>query len=257
MVETSQNSVSNPEQEIPAQPAVSAPLRSFILILLLLGGLVAFFMSDFSPFSTGTAQSSFQDGYEYIADVDLWHRTNRETTVNAVSRFDLAHDLNDVPMQIGNWAGEDHPETNVEVMILLDPEQYVQRLYYNAQGQHMWLTMIGGRSSQPFHPPDICYDVDGWNYNLSSVPIELEGGGRIYGMWMEAQKLFPGREEPTDHIVFYFYLFPERTRQYQDGIVLFKLTSARYGDLENTLAVHTDFVRNFFTEATNALAVAP
>ena len=112
--------------------------------------------------------------------------------------------------------------------------------------------MIGGRSSQPFHPPDICYEVDGWNYNLASESIELDGGGRIYGMWMEAQKQLPDRDRPTDHIVFYFYLFPERTRQYLDGIVLFKLTSARYGDLDNTLAVHADFLRNIFTAAANA-----
>lgn len=235
---------------------LSAPLRSFILILLLLGGLAVFFISDFSPFAASSASDNVGDGYSYIADVDLWHRTNRETEVNAVSRFDLTHDLNDVPMEIGDWWGEERPETNVEVMILLDPEQYVQRLYWNSEGQHMWLTMIGGRSSQPFHPPDICYDVDGWNYNLSSVSIELDGGGRIYGMWMEAQKQFPERERPTDHIVFYFYLFPERTRQYQDGIVLFKLTSALYGDLDNTLAVHADFLRNFFTQASNAESTA-
>ncbi|MEX1020707.1 MAG: exosortase-associated EpsI family protein [Litorilinea sp.] len=241
--------MSNLEQDIPTKRVLAAPLRSFVLILLFVGGLAAFFTSDFSPFAQSSTQLTASDGYQYIADVDLWHRTNRETEVNAVSQFDLTHDLNDVPMEIGDWRGENHPETNVEVMILLDPEQYVQRLYWNSQGQHMWLTMIGGRSSQPFHPPDICYDVDGWNYNLSSVPIELDGGGRIYGMWMEAQKQLPEYDTPTDHIVFYFYLFPERTRQYQDGIVLFKLTSARYGDLDNTLAVHTDFLRNFFTEA--------
>lgn len=244
--------MSNLDQELSTKPALSAPVRSFVLILLFVGGLAVYFTSDFSPFAASSAQLSAQDGFRYIADVDLWHRTHRETEVEAISRFDLTHDLNEVPMDVGDWRGEDHPETNVEVMILLDPEQYVQRLYWNSQGQHMWLTMIGGRSSQPFHPPDICYDVDGWNYNLSSVPIELEGGGRIYGMWMEAQKEFPDHPQPVDHIVFYFYLFPERTRQYQDGIVLFKLTSALYGDLDTTLAVHTDFLRNFFTEASNA-----
>jgi hypothetical protein len=243
--------VQNLDQQLPANRYFIAPMRSFALIILLLGGLVAFFSSDFSPFAH--SYSGLEgDGYSYVADLDLWHRTNRETWVNAIARFDLAHDLNDVPMEIGDWHGEERPETNVEVMILLDPEQYVQRLYWNSQGQHMWLTMIGGRSSQPFHPPDICYDVDGWNYNLSSIPIELGDGGQIYGMWMEAQKHFPDREQPADHIVFYFYLFPSRTREYSDGIVLFKLTSALYGDLKQTQEVHADFLRNFFTQASNA-----
>jgi hypothetical protein len=134
-------------------------------------------------------------------------------------------------------------------MILLEPEQYVQRLYFNSQGQHIWLSMIGGRSSQPFHAPDICYDADGWQYNLASAPIPLDGGGAIYGLWMDAEKLLPGETTATEHAVFYFYLFPNAAREHKDGIVLFKLTSAHYGSMEETLAVHADFIRHLFLSA--------
>lgn len=182
----------------------------------------------------------------YVSDLDFWQRTPRESTVAAASHFDLDHDLNDVPLQIGEWRGELRPEQNQEVLILLQPEQYVQRLYRNSQGEAMWLSMVGGRSSQPFHAPDICYDADGWQYNLGSHPVPLAGGGSIYGLYLDAHKQVPGQEEPTRHVVFYFYLFPNAQRSLSDGIVLFKLTSSRIGTLEETLAIHEDFVRQFF-----------
>ena len=119
----------------------------------------------------------------------------------------------------------------------------------------MWLSMIGGRSSQPFHAPDICYDADGWQYNLSSKAIPLDDGGEVHGLWMEANKIFPGQTKETEHIVFYFYLFPNAERSLSDGIVLFKLTASRMGTLEETLAIQEDFVRQFFNATTPAATV--
>ncbi|MCB0079860.1 MAG: exosortase-associated EpsI family protein [Caldilineaceae bacterium] len=182
----------------------------------------------------------------YIADLDYWQRTEREVAVTANAYFDLANDLNNVPLTVGRWTGEDVPETNEEVMILLDPEQYVQRLYQRDTGEYLWLSMIGGRSSRPFHAPDICYDADGWQYNLGSHAVALENGGKLPGLWLEAEKMNDDATEQIEHVVFYFYLFPNQARQLADGIVLFKLTSARYGSLEETLEFHADFIRNLF-----------
>ncbi|MBW7882683.1 MAG: exosortase-associated EpsI family protein [Caldilineaceae bacterium] len=196
------------------------------------------------------------DELTYVTDLDFWQRTPRERTVEAIAHFDLDHDLNDVPMQIGEWVGEDDPETNREVIILLEPEQYVQRLYHDRQGRYLWLTMIGGRSSQPFHAPDICYDADGWQYDLGSRPTRLDGGGEIYGLWLHGKKRFANESEPAEHVVYYFYLFPDEQRDQRDGIVLFKLTSGRYGSLESTLELHEAFTRAFFRAAGSAVDLA-
>ncbi len=69
------------------------------------------------------------------------------------------------------------------------------------------------------------------------------------GIATEAFKTLPGDEKETEHVVFYFYLFPNPERRLADGIVLFKLTSPRYGTLEETLSIQTDFVQHFFTGA--------
>ena len=228
----------------------SNQIRSFVVIsVLVIGLLIIYAPRYFAASEQKTDATANQPHYTYIADLDFWQRTPRETEVSALARFDLDADLNDVPLQLGDWVGEDVPETNEEVMILLEPEQYIRRLYQDDQGRYIWLSMIGGRNSRPFHAPDICYDADGWQYDLGSRPVELRDGGEVYGLWLEAEKLFPGRDVPTEHVVYYFYLFPDAQRDLADGIVLFKLTSERYGSIDDTLAMQADFVRELFTQA--------
>ncbi|MFN2200445.1 MAG: exosortase-associated EpsI family protein [Caldilineaceae bacterium] len=221
--------------------------RSLFVVAVLAIGLVFVYGDRFAPTLFGGPQKA--DELTYVADLDYWQRTDRETEVVANARFDLDAQLTDVPLSLGHWQGEEVVQTNQEVMILLDPEQYTQRLYHDDKGHYVWLSMIGGRSSKPFHAPDICYDADGWTYDLSSAAVPLDGGGEIHGLWMHAKKQFPGESAPAEHIVFYFYLFPDRQRNLQDGIVLFKLTSGNFGSVEETLDVQRDFVRQLFTKA--------
>lgn len=223
--------------------------RSYIMIGLLLIGLLIVYAPQFSPRLLSQQALRPAGAFSYVVDLDFWQQTPRAKTVFTNSQFDLATDLHNVPLVVGDWQGEEVPETNKEVMILLDPEQYVQRLYKNSAGQYIWLSMIGGRSSQPFHAPDICYEADGWQFNSDSHPIELEDGQQLYGLWLEAKKQLPGDEHFTEHIVFYFYLFPNAKRDLSDGIVLFKLTSSRYNSAEETLAMQADFVRHLFMGA--------
>ena len=225
----------------------TANLRSFIVFALLIVGLLVVYAPNYLSSQAGPqAIEDETNTHRYTTDLDFWQKTPRERAVYATTRFDLDADLSDTPTQIGNWTGQDVPETNQEVIILLEPEQYIQRLYQDDQGRYLWLSMIGGRSSQPFHAPDICYDADGWQYDLGSHPISLDGGGELFGLWLEAEKLIPGDTEATQHIVYYFYLFPNEQRDLSQGIVLFKLTSSVYGSVEETLDMHADFVRNFF-----------
>ena len=223
-----------------------------LLALLLLAGAV---FAVYAPAWLGGGDSqpalAAADELTYVSDLDFWQRTPRERVVAARAHFDLDHDLNNVPMTVSEWVGEDDPETNQEVMILLEPEQYVQRLYRDPAGHHVWLTMVGGRNSQPFHAPDICYDADGWQYDLGSHPTPLDGGGELYGLYLDASKQVEGAGAPWEHVVYYFYLFPEAGRDQEDGIVLFKLTTGRYGSVEETLAMLEDFTRQFFEAAGN------
>jgi hypothetical protein len=226
-----------------------------LAVLLLAVAILAVYAPLWPAWLGGQPALAASDELTYVSDLDFWQRTPRERIVAAKAHFDLGHDLNNVPMTVGQWAGVDDPETNQEVMILLEPEQYVQRLYRDPEGHHIWLTMVGGRNSQPFHAPDICYDADGWQYDLGSHPTQLAGGGELYGLYLDASKTVEGAGAPWEHVVYYFYLFPDAGRDQEEGIVLFKLTSGKYGSVEETLALLEDFTQQFF-EAAEGIAKA-
>lgn len=235
-----------PNAPVEAGPATKLP-HYFVLAVLVFALPFVYLPQLQMRLVPGVPPSTTTDQI-YVADLDFWRRTERETQVAANAYFDLAHDLNNVPLDVGQWHGVDVEENNQEVMILLEPEQYIQRLYQRESGEYIWLSMIGGRSSQPFHAPDICYDADGWQYNLGSYPIALDEEHSLFGLWLEANKTTENGET-LEHVVFYFYLFPNETRKLSDGIVLFKLTSGRHGTVEETLALHADFIRNLFFSA--------
>ena len=186
-------------------------------------------------------------GYTYVVDIDNWRRTDRERFVQSPYNFSLDGDLNDLPMSIGGWQGRDVPQTNIEAMILLDPEQFVQRLYSRPESGFLWLSLIGSRKSKSFHPPQICYVAAGWSTDASSERIPLEEGD-IYALRLLATKpLEDGRQ--IQHVSLYFYVWADPMRDNSRGLVLFRTTSPVLGDLEKTLATQKEFIRLFFTRA--------
>lgn len=180
--------------------------------------------------------------HTFVADIDRWRRTQRETTVQANYDFSLNSDLQALPLQVGPWLGADIPQTNVEVQILLEPEQYVYRRYSRPDGKYLWLSVIGSRQAKSFHSPQICYNADGWGTEMASEPIELADGS-VYALRLLAQK------EQWQHVVLYFFLYPDFARDANGGTVLFKVTAPLDGTLAETVALQKSFVREFFHSA--------
>lgn len=190
---------------------------------------------------------SGESGYEFVTDIDNWRRTERERAVTSPYDFGLTGDLKRVPLQMGDWAGTDVPQTNLEVSILLEPEQYVYRFYQRPDGHSLWLSLIGSRKSKSFHSPQICYDADGWQVDISSERIAL-AEGEIYALRMLARKMY-GAGDTAEHLVLYFYLWPSYERNLQDGMVLVKITAPVSGNPEASLALAKEFVKLLFTSA--------
>jgi hypothetical protein len=190
------------------------------------------------------------DGYEFVTDIDNWQRTERERVVLSRFNFSLAANLADLPLTLGKWRGVDVPQTNLEVFILLEPEQYVQREYQLPDGRFVWLSLIGSRKSKSFHSPQICYDTDGWQTDVGSEAVSL-AEGEIYALRMVARKTFPTGMK-AEHIALYFYLWPSLARNPQDGAVLLKVTAPRYNTVEDTLALEKEFLRLLFKAARKA-----
>ncbi|MBM4457448.1 MAG: exosortase-associated EpsI family protein [Chloroflexi bacterium] len=216
--------------------------RYLLVILLLAAGAVAAV-----AITRGGRLGAAPGGHEFAADVDNWQRTDRERAVASPYNLSLSADLTQVPLTLGAWTGVDVPQTNLEVFILLEPEQYVQRLYRLPDGRFVWLSLIGSRKSKSFHSPQICYDTDGWQTDASSESVSL-AAGELYALRMVATKSFPAGGS-AEHVVLYFYLWPSYSRNPQDGMVLVKVTAPMYDSLESTLALEKDFLRTLFTAA--------
>ncbi len=187
------------------------------------------------------------NGYEFVADIDHWQRTERERIVTSPYDFSLAGDLTALPLQLDGWSGMDVPQTNLEVAILLDPEQYVYRLYHRPDGSAVWLSLIGSRKSKSFHSPQICYDTDGWQTDASATAVSLHQGD-VYTLHLLARKSF-GEGKAIEHLVLYFYLWPGHTRNLQEGMVLFKVTVPVTSSPEQALELATEFIRVLFISA--------
>jgi hypothetical protein len=219
--------------------------RSLITLALLAGAAVIaalIMLRQAAPKGVAAGQ-----GHTYLVDIDNWRRTERERTVQSPFDFSLAGDLGALPLTVGAWQGQDVPQTNLEVFILLEPEQYLQRLYTRPDGRSLWLSLIGSRKSKSFHAPQICYDADGWTTAVGSEAIPLSAG-EIYALRLVASKPITDGGTQT-HVALYFYIWSTLPRDNSQGLVFFKVTAPLDGSLEETLAREKAFIAEFFVES--------
>ncbi len=226
--------------------------RYLLVIVVLLAAVgTTLFISQRNRLGNGAVRASVggvaSPGYDFVADIDNWQRTERERAVTSPYNFSLSGKLSDVPLRLGEWQGQDVPQTNLEVFILLEPEQYVQRMYRLPDGRYVWLSLIGSRKSKSFHSPQICYDTDGWQTEASSVAVPL-AEGEVYALQLAAKKDLGGSNN-VEHVVTYFYLWPSYARNPQDGMVVAKVTAPIYDSMEDTVKLEKDFFRQLFTSA--------
>ncbi len=206
------------------------------LIILLVGGVgLLLARPDLIPGMTSRAANT------WVVDIDNWRRTPYEHVVASPYDFSVDSDLNELPLRVGDWQGEDVPETNIEVFILLEPEQLVQRRYSLPDGRYVWLSLIASRQARSFHPTEICYISDGWQTNLDSVDVALRKGS-IRALRVDATK------NTWRHLVLYFYVWPDTARDLARGVVMFKVTAPVWGDEAATLRLEESFIQQFFTE---------
>ena len=223
----------------------NVPVRHTLEALLLFIGAIVVY----APWRANDKldPDGLQNGrFAYISDSTFWNRTQSERQLAADFPFDLAHNLDDLPRAVGDWTGTETTTTDINALIMLEPEQFIQRLYRRPDGRAIWLTLIGSRQSRSFHPPTACYDADGWQTDSTAVSIPLTHGA-INGVLIKAVKPTTTDQPPTEQRSFYFYLFPNSRRDPADGIVMVRLTSPPYGSVEETETVYSAFLSLLFS----------
>lgn len=213
--------------------------RYLIAVLLLAAtALGGWWLRSGTPDKDGGSATA---GYRLVADIDHWHRTPRQQWVTATHDLRSGPQLADVPLSLGEWQGVDVSRSREDVLIYLEPDHYVSRLYTLPDGRALWLSLIGGRQAKSFHPPQICYT--GWQTEVQGEEVTL-AEGHLHTLRVVA------RRATEEHIMLYLFLWPDAGRTLEDGLVMFKVTATqRWGSLEGTVALEKAFVRLFFASA--------
>ncbi len=214
-----------------SQRARRSLLATFILLLGI--GAAVWVRPDLLALGPGRV------AHTWVVDIDTWRRTPDQHVVTSPFDFDIQHDLHRIPTVIGDWRGRDVPQTNIEVFILLEPEQYLQRQYTLPDGRYLWLSLIGSRKERSFHPTEICYMSDGWQTNVSTAEVPLRRGS-IRALEVTAHKGM------WRHLVLYFFVWPDRARDLSRGVVMFKVTVPVTGSEADALTLAQSFIREFF-----------
>jgi len=180
-------------------------------------------------------------GYRLVADIDHWHRTPRQGWVTATYDLRSGAQLADIPLSLADWQGVDMSRSREDVLIYLEPDHYVSRLYTLPDGRALWLSLIGGRQAKSFHPPQICYA--GWQTEVAGEAVALVEG------YLNMLRVV-ARRGAEEHIILYTFLWPDAGRDLEEGMVMFKVTATQqWGSLEETVALEQAFVRLFFSSA--------
>ncbi len=210
-----------------------------VVALLAVAGVGAFVLSG----PAGERGPAGEPGRVFVTDVDYWRKTNRQRTVRTPYDFTLGPNLAAIPLEVGEWRGVDVPEDNQEVYILLEPEVYILRRYTRPDGRYLWLHLIGSHKTKSFHSPQLCYSALEWQTSVGSEAIPI-GPAEVYALKVVA------RRPPQQHIVLYFFLWPNARRETTtDGLVMFRVTAPLQGTEEETMAMEREFIRQFFTAA--------
>ncbi|MBL7198865.1 MAG: exosortase-associated EpsI family protein [Anaerolineae bacterium] len=217
-------------------------LRYLVLVILLVaaGGATHFVQARRDGVDRPSQDQAL---YRLYADIDTWRRTSRERVVSMNHDMRLDADLGALPLEVGDWQGRDIEQVDAQVLEVLDPDSYMLRLYERDDGRYLWLSLIGSRKGTSFHPPQICYG--GWHTVVRSEAIPLRRG-ELYVM-----SLIASRGDETD-LVYHSYLWPNRERDLQDGLVMFKVMTDLQGTEDETRDLIRSFVSLWFEEASVA-----
>ncbi|HEY7060697.1 MAG TPA: exosortase-associated EpsI family protein [Chloroflexota bacterium] len=224
-------------------------LPRYLFLLLLLAGLLV------PPgWQTAAADPPSSTDAWYDMDREAWMHTDDERLV--LTKFDLHNgpNLDDVPLQLGQWTGRDVPIANEVTFPTLDADRIVYRMYQRTGLRTVIFSMVGATKGQSLHHPLICYQFAGWpveDRGTTTIPV---GDGEV------VLRYVIGRDPhgPTQ-VDLHFFLWPTAGRGWDDGVTQVRVTAMATVTEEIALADAKAFAAQLFTQARHPedLALTP
>jgi EpsI family protein len=110
--------------------------------------------------------------------------------------------LEGVPSELPDYGVIAEQPLDPDALELLDPDDYLQRLYAPEQGDPVWLYvgLYSGLGALGAHDPDVCYPAQGWDVKSRwDVTVQVPGGEDV-----GAEMLLVTRRGQSQLVLYWF-----------------------------------------------------
>ncbi len=214
-------------------------LHSLALGLVGLGYLSTAQASDAPATAAGPSTEVW-----YVMDREGWLRTDDARLV--LTTYDLRNgpNLAAVPLQLGDWTGQDLPVTNLETFPTLNADHLVYRGYTNSAGRMLILSLVGSTRGQSFHHPLICYAWASWPAEDRGTVALPVGDSDVVLRYVVGYD-----PEGPAQVDLHWYLWPNDRRDWGDGATQVRVTALATVSEEQALADAREFAQLLFAAA--------
>ena len=211
------------------------------LLTWLRPGLLA--LAVLVPAAPALAQQPTTDTW-YVMDREGWLRTDDARLV--LTTYDLRNgpNLAAVPLQLGDWTGQDLPVTNLETFPTLNADHLVYRGYTNSAGRMLILSLVGSTRGQSFHHPLICYAWASWPAEDRGTVALPVGDSDVVLRYVVGYD-----PEGPAQVDLHWYLWPNDRRDWGDGATQVRVTALATVSEEQALADAREFAQLLFAAA--------
>jgi len=182
-----------------------------------------------------------------FVDTAGWYRRTPDE-VAVLTPFDLTIDglPAGLPLTLGPWQGAERPHDAAVDLYFRRPDVSVERTYYRADGEIVWLTAFGSRGAKSFHlfehTPETCYPLGGWSITafgpagipLGPLPLPVNQGTAV------------GRDGSL--VFLYFYVWDSPDRDSERGVLTMRVASPVTASTDATRTMlASDFLPRLFS----------
>ncbi len=175
-------------------------------------------------------KTSLSRVYKFTSDTSHYFSTSHEGKFVSNTDYLYKPNLENLPWHLGDWEGWDLQSDDSNILY--------QRYYENRNSDAgIYLMAVHGTNESQFHTPEVCYIGDGWKIEerrFKSINLRDE----VFQVRYSVVK-----KEDMQHLVLYWYLWPDSRRNITDGLVMLRLSVIIDPSLEDAEKSALDFIK--------------
>ena len=186
---------------------------------------------DDSPEAVSSKEgSALSRIYKFTSDTSHYFSTSHEGKFVSNTNYLHKPNLENLPWHLGHWEGWDLESDDSNILY--------HRFYQNTDsGAGIYLMAVYGTNESQFHTPEVCYIGDGWKIEerrFKSITLRDEVFQVRYSVAVKGD---------MEHLVLYWYLWPDSRRNITDGMTMFRLAVSIDTTVEDAEKGALDFIQ--------------